>query len=96
MTVQLYRTEREMQKREDILARFMAFNRFIDTEIDLSLLYSKKLDHFFIVTEDKIYFDDGVEYLVEELASIKGFSDSMLKFQHAGRKVFGDEIKVLS
>jgi hypothetical protein len=80
---------------DEILDRFMVFNRFKDADFEFRLMYSATLGHYFVVTEKEIIFDDGVIYKVKELALLMGFSDSELKFQHTGRQVFGDEVRIL-
>ena len=84
-----------MQRSEEIIDRFIAFNRFKNVSFQFKVMWSEKFNQYMIITEEKIIFDDGIEYLAEELACIKVFSDSMLKAQHAARKVFGAELKIL-
>lgn len=85
-----------MQRSEEIIDRFIAFNRFKNVSFQFKVMWSEKFNQYMIITEEKIIFDDGVEYFAEELACIKDFSDSMLRAQHAARKVFGADLKILS
>ena len=83
------------QKNKSEILKYPAFQRFRNTELQLVFMWSDKLNQYMVLTEDGIYFQDGIVYPVQELACIKGFSDSMLKAQHAARKVFGAELKIL-
>lgn len=85
-----------MKKSEIIIGRYIAFNRFKDSSLEFKVAWSERLNLYVVITEEKIIFADGVEYFIKELATIKGFTDSMLVAQHTARQVFGEDLIVLS
>ena len=75
--------------------KYPAFQQFNNTNQEFTVLWSETLQQYMVITEKEIYFQDGIIYPVKELASLKGFSDSMLQMQHTARQVFGAEVKIL-
>lgn len=83
-----------MQTKKNIIKKYLAFHRFINSDMEYRLFYSEVLNRYMVITENKIFFDDGVEYEAEELACIKDIPVSMLVTIHSAKKIFGEEVKI--
>lgn len=64
--------------------------------LDHKVYFSEKLQMHYIHCQDLWVFEDGVKYKDQDLKAMGGdCPKKIVEFIHAGRKVFGWELKIL-